>query len=108
MLMKKTFYIFLWVLVGLKASFIAHAVLEMAEIKYAFAQGLIPNNLTFLGMGYCALPWGAQIVLLVLGAIGGFWAGLYFWKKVYGRENEKKSKKKRRKKENKNIKISKV
>lgn len=82
--MKKLLYLFLWVLLGLKASFVAHAILEMAEIKYSFAQGLIPYNITFLGLGgYCVLPIGAQVILLLFGAIGGFWAGMYFWKKLY-------------------------
>ncbi|MBU1046370.1 hypothetical protein KKH36_01145 [Patescibacteria group bacterium] len=92
---KKIVYVSFWVFLGLIVNFIFHGFLEMSEIKYAFTQELIPYNIKFLGIGgYCALPIGAQLVILLIGVFGGLWAGLYFWDKLYTKSGKLKKKRK--------------
>ncbi len=72
--MKKFVYIFLWVVLGLMLSFVAHALIEIFYIK-----NYLPNGFT----GHCALPLWLQIGLPVLGILFGFLAGKFFWRVIY-------------------------
>lgn len=80
---KKTIYILLTMLLGLILSFLAHALIEINFIKYLLAQGLAPANQTAFGYGYCVLPVALQFGLIVLGLIGGYFLGQWWWKIVY-------------------------
>ena len=81
--MKKYIYIFAWVILGLLLSFITHAVIEIAYINYSFAKGIILVNHTAFGHGFCVLPTYLQAGLLILGILGGFLAGRFFWRVIY-------------------------
>lgn len=81
--MKRFFYLFEWVVVGLILSFIAHALIETGYINYALGRGMVLENHPFLGLAYCALPYWVQYSLLALGVIGGYEAGKFFWRKIY-------------------------
>ena len=64
-------------------SFIAHAVIEIGYIKYALGSGMTVIDYTVFGYAYCALPAWLQVGLLLLGIIGGYLAGVYFWRVIY-------------------------
>lgn len=81
--MKKYIYIFAWIILGILLSFIAHAVIEIAYINYFFAKGIILVNHTAFGYGFCVLSIYLQASLLILGMLGGLFAGQYFWKVIY-------------------------
>lgn len=81
--MKKAIYIALTIFLGLMLSFMAHAVLELAIIKIAFSQGKEIEGTHFLGFGWCALPIWAQYTFPLLGIVGGYFLGRYWWKVVY-------------------------
>lgn len=76
-------YVVAWMVLGLLLSFIAHALLEMSYIKYALARGIVLLNHMAWGQGFCALPVWLQSLLLVGGIIGGYLAGIFFWRVIY-------------------------
>jgi len=76
--MKKYIYIFAWIVLGLLLSLLVHAIMEMAYVKYAMAKGIILVNHTAFGFGYCVLPIYPQAILLILGILGGLFAGRFF------------------------------
>lgn len=81
--MKKAIYITLTVFLGLMLSFILHAFIEVAYIKYALSNGMQIHGTYFLGVGWCALPSWVQYTFPVLGIVGGYFLGQYWWKVVY-------------------------
>jgi len=81
--MKRIAYIILWIVLGLELSFVAHAIIEMGYVSYSISRGIILDNHTFLGYGYCFLPTWLQSLLLILGIGGGYFAGQYFWRAIY-------------------------
>ncbi|MFA6105371.1 MAG: hypothetical protein WC725_02100 [Patescibacteria group bacterium] len=83
MKLKKYFYIFSWVVLGLMLSFLAHAIIEIKMIEYALRKNIILYNYTAFGSGYCVLPTVVQFTLIATGVIGGFLAGRYFWRVIY-------------------------
>lgn len=81
--MKKTIYIILTIFLGLMLSFIIHAFVEVAYIKSALSSGAEIQGTYFLGVGWCALPYWAQYTFPILGIVGGYFLGRYWWKVVY-------------------------
>jgi len=81
--MKRNVYILSWVILGLLLSMLVHAFAEVRYIDYLLSHGIAPEDHTFFGLAYCALPVWVQSGLLLAGAVGGFYAGVYFWKVVY-------------------------
>jgi len=80
---KKKVYIALSILLGVLLSFIAHALAEVWIIQKAFAEGASIKGTYFLGVGWCALPVWSQYSFLILGVVGGYYLGQYWWKVVY-------------------------
>jgi len=81
--MKKTIYIILTIFLGLMLSFIGHALVEVAYINSALSSGREVQGIYFLGFGWCALPNWVQYTFSVLGIVGGYFLGQYWWKVVY-------------------------
>ncbi len=80
---KKKIYVGLTIFLGIMLSFIAHALLEVAILRQAFAEGRIVEGTYFLRVGWCALPFWVQYTFPVLGIVGGYFLGQYWWKVVY-------------------------
>jgi hypothetical protein len=76
--LKKTVYLLATTILGVLLSLIAHALIEIDYLNRAFNQG---RAVTFYGG--CALPPVLSIALLVMGAVGGFFLGRFWWRKVY-------------------------
>ena len=64
-------------------SFLGHAGIEIAYIKYALAKGTALVNNSLFGRGYCVLPEWLQIGLIAAGAALGFWLGVKWWRIIY-------------------------
>ena len=73
----------MWVVLGFLLSIIAHGVLEISYIIYAIQNGIVLENKTVFGYGYCVLPIFLQASLLILGIAGGFFSGSHWWRIVY-------------------------
>ena len=70
--MKRVFYIFSFTLLGVLVQFMAHALLEIWYL----------NRHTPFD-GWYMFHSIASVVLFVLGAGLGFWAGVHFWRVIY-------------------------
>ena len=78
--MKRLIYIVSWVVLGLLLSFLAHAFIEITYINFALSRGMVLVDQTAFGRGYCVLPNWLQLLLPVLGAVGGYASGKFFWR----------------------------
>ena len=76
--LKKTIYLFLATILGVLLSFLIHAFIEICYLSWARGQ-----NLAVTFYGGCALPPALQIGLVIIGAVGGFFLGRYWWRKIY-------------------------
>ena len=65
---------------GLVLSFIAHALIEMAYLRWIEGEGLVAPF-----YGGCTLTPQIQIGLWVAGAVGGYLFGRWGWRRVYTR-----------------------
>jgi prepilin-type N-terminal cleavage/methylation domain-containing protein len=80
--MKKTFYILLATLLGILLSFILHGLIEMGVIS------LLTSNFETWSLGLSWADWflihvWASIILLLLGAAGGYFLGVRWWRIIY-------------------------
>jgi len=76
---KKTIYLIASTVFGIILSCIAHAVIEIIYLQQA-------DNITWYsqgGVGACALPPAVQYGLVLIGIVGGYFLGRYWWKIVY-------------------------
>lgn len=76
--LKKVVYLSASVVLGLLLSVIAHALIEINYLHWVFSQGRAARF-----YGNCALPPALQVALLILGVVGGFLLGRFWWQKVY-------------------------
>ena len=76
--LKQAVYLLASTILGLLLSFLLHAFLETNYLFLAESRGW---QLSFYGG--CALPPLVQITLWLLGAVGGFFLGRFWWRKVY-------------------------
>ena len=79
---KQVVYIFLFVLLGVLAQFLIHAVFEIVYIKLLLA------NYGVFGLGLEFTTWFTihtvfAAAFLVFGVLVGFWQGVYWWKRIY-------------------------
>ena len=81
--MKKKIYIILTILLGVVVSFGVHALAEMWFLDWAESSDRDVAWSTIAGKGYCALPIWIQIGMLVMGVVGGYLLGRWWWKLVY-------------------------
>jgi hypothetical protein len=78
---KKIIYIILTMILGLILSFIFHAVIEICYLNYLLERGISPQP--SLLTHQCYLPSSLQIILLLVGLLGGYFLGRFWWRKVY-------------------------
>jgi hypothetical protein len=80
--MKRTIYIILFTIFGLLLQFLLHALIEIPYL------GLLSRNFEKYGFG---LSWPQlliihavlTIILIIVGALFGFFAGKFCWRKIY-------------------------
>ena len=75
---KRLLYLSLTVLLGLLLSFIAHAAIEVAFLRYAAT-----NYIEITWVNGCTLPVWLKIALPILGIIGGYFLGVHWWRIIY-------------------------
>jgi H+/Cl- antiporter ClcA len=76
--LKKAVYLSASVVLGLLLSFFAHALIEINYLHRVSSQGQVAPF-----YGGCALSPELQAALWVLGALGGFFLGRFWWRKIY-------------------------
>jgi len=75
---KRIIYLIASTILGIFLSYLAHALIEINYLSWALERG---SRIYFYGA--CALcPW-LQIAFWALGAIGGFFLGRFWWRKLY-------------------------
>ena len=81
--MKKAFYVFCTMILGVLISLIILTLLERAFLVQIISEGQeIPAQINFLGLSFF-LPMIVVYLFFVLGAIGGVMMGFRWWQLVY-------------------------
>ncbi len=85
--MKRYFYIFSFVVLGIILQQIIHTVLEIWYIN------LLLGNFDKYGFGWTWSTWFTihkvyTVVLFLAGAGWGYWMGRYFWPKLYDEQGK--------------------
>lgn len=75
---KKIIYLIASTILGILLSFIAHIIIEINYLKWASNHNLIVSF-----YNGCALSPAFQIGLFLVGVIGGFFLGRFWWRKIY-------------------------
>jgi len=83
--MKKILYVGLFTFLGLLLAAVAHAVIE-APTLWFITGDLEQYSDSFVWQNWTLLHRYAGGLLWMLGAGGGFWAGLHYWKVLYGKQ----------------------
>lgn len=76
--LKRAVYLCAWTILGIMLSFFVHAYIEISYLNWAESH---EKYVTFYHG--CALSPILQLALLALGAIGGFFLGRFWWRKIY-------------------------
>lgn len=76
--MKQIIYLVDWVILGIFLSFIFHALIEIWYLDWALKQGMFIKF-----YGNCALPPVLQAGIFIVGVLGGFFLGRFWWRKIY-------------------------
>lgn len=76
--LKRAAYLFFSTILGILLSLIAYAFIEIGYLRWAGSQNLVVSF-----YGNCALPLTMRGAFLVFGAVGGFFLGRVWWRKVY-------------------------
>jgi hypothetical protein len=84
--MKKVFYIICFTFLGILFQFLLHAGIEIWYIKLLVAD-FQKYSLGFSFSQLVLIHHIATVILLIAGALFGFWQGKYWWKRLY--ENKK-------------------
>ena len=78
---KRRVYIFLTIILGIILSYIVHAGVELLYLKVAGFE-----NVTWYmhwGFAPCSLPPFVAYSILLIGIIGGYFLGRFWWQLVY-------------------------
>lgn len=81
--LKHVVYLISATILGVLLSFMAHVLIEINYINYALTHNIVVINQGVLGHAYCALPAWLQIGLLLVGIIGGYFLGVWWWNMIY-------------------------
>lgn len=76
--LKEVIYLSLSVVLGVILSFNLHAYVEMAYLRWVMAKA---KEIIFYGG--CALPIVVQVLIWILGIVGGYFLGKFWWRKIY-------------------------
>jgi len=76
--LKKAVYLSASTVLGLLLSFIAQILIEVGYLYWVLSQGTVARS-----YGDSVLPPALQAAFWALGAIGGFFLGRFWWRKVY-------------------------
>lgn len=76
--LKQAVYLIASVILGLLLSLLAHAIIEINYLNWAEAQGRVVSF-----YNGCALPPLFQAGLWLVGGLGGFFLGRFWWRKIY-------------------------
>jgi hypothetical protein len=76
--LKKTVYLVASTILGVLLSFLAHALIEIKYLHWLENQS---KAVTFYHG--CAFLPVIQIAFVALGAVGGFFLGRFWWRKIY-------------------------
>lgn len=76
--LKRVIYLISFIILGLLLSLNLHALIEINYLSWISNQGKIANF-----YGGCALPPLIQVGIWLLGIGGGYFVGVFCWKKVY-------------------------
>lgn len=82
--LKRLIYIISFIILGLLLSLNLHALAEISYLSWISDQGQVVRF-----YGGCALHPLIQIFIWLLGVTGGYFIGIFFWKKVYIERNGK-------------------
>jgi hypothetical protein len=75
---KHIIYLIAAIILGLLLSVLVHVWIETTYLNSAMAHD---KDITWYGG--CALSWTAQIALPILGALGGYMLGRWWWRVIY-------------------------
>jgi len=86
--MKKTIYIILFTFLGILLQLLVHALVEIWYIN------LLNADFSRYSLGFSWSQWFLihhvlTVVLLILGALFGFWQGKFWWPRLYERKQVK-------------------
>ena len=81
--MKRMVYIASWMVLGFLLGVIAHAGIEIPYIYYAVSHSSSLTTYPSIGHATCFLPEWLQVLMIVAGIGGGYYAGVYFWRVLY-------------------------
>lgn len=78
----KYIYIIAFTILGILLQFLIHAGIEIWYI------GLLVNDFGTYGLGFTWMQWVmihniTSIMLLIAGAVCGYWQGQYWWKRIH-------------------------
>lgn len=76
--LKKVIYLISFITLGLLLSLNLHTLIEINYLSWVSSQGRVAHF-----YGGCALHPLIQICIWLFGAGGGYFAGIFCWKKVY-------------------------
>ncbi len=80
---KKVVYVILVILLGKMLAFIAFELLSLKLVRSLEERGFAVIYNHILGPIYSPLPAGIYWVFIIIGAVGGFFLGLSWWRIVY-------------------------
>lgn len=81
--LKRTVYLVAATILGFLLSLIAHAIIEKIYLDWLVNNHKVITWYKVFGLGSCALHPAIQIILLLVGAIGGFFLGRLWYRLLY-------------------------
>lgn len=83
--MKRALYISLFTLLGIMVSFLVHGALEIPALAW-LTSDLSRYETSWLWQHWQVVHNTVSWILLLSGAVVGFWQGVYWWNMLYVRK----------------------